>query len=310
MLARWRTFRWHQRSGNETTSSGRFLRVLVRLADNTRLDKFLAVMTTRRGFDIGDCADIAGALYALPADRSAALANDLIEAAMETAFPACADLLARIAARDPSIARRAARTLVATLPGDPARGPVSSTWLYRPTVRAAFIVDLFTALGHIDPTLAAVAAGHVLDWPGTYDFDTVLMPSVHILLEAPEAADQAVVRRLRFACLAHLETRIALPLEPPKDWKRDSKLECDCQDCRTLGRYLKDAAQQIWVFPAAQHRRSHVESAIGIARCDVDFTTEKRGSPHRLVCTKNQASYHRRCEQRESDLKERERLGR
>jgi hypothetical protein len=40
----------------------------------------------------------------------------------------------------------------------------------------------------------------------------------------------------------------------------------------------------------------------------VDFTTEKRGSPHRLVCTKNQAGYLRRCAQRENDLKERARL--
>ncbi|MEA2791294.1 MAG: hypothetical protein QOG73_3700, partial [Acetobacteraceae bacterium] len=44
------------------------------------------------------------------------------------------------------------------------------------------------------------------------------------------------------------------------------------------------------------------------SHCDVGFTTEKRGSPHRLICTKNQASYQRRCVQRENDLTERARL--
>jgi hypothetical protein len=40
----------------------------------------------------------------------------------------------------------------------------------------------------------------------------------------------------------------------------------------------------------------------------VDTATEKRGSPHRLICTKNQASYQGRCAQRANDLAERERL--
>jgi hypothetical protein len=206
-----------------------------------------------------------------------------------------------MAARDPSVAKRPARAMVAALPGD-------SISLHRPTLEPAFVVDLFTALARIDATLAAVATDHVLAWPGTFDFDTVLVPSVHTLLGAPETADQVAVQRLRDACLEHLNKRIALPLEPPADCRRDSNLGCDCQDCRMLKVYLSDAAQQVWVFAAAQHRRSHVEDTIRTAHCDVDFTTEKRGSPHRLVCTKNQASYLRRCEQRESDLKERTRL--
>jgi hypothetical protein len=34
----------------------------------------------------------------------------------------------------------------------------------------------------------------------------------------------------------------------------------------------------------------------------VDLTTEKRGSPHTLIATKNQASYERRVKQRRQDL--------
>jgi hypothetical protein len=41
---------------------------------------------------------------------------------------------------------------------------------------------------------------------------------------------------------------------------------------------------------------------ISRARCDMDLTTDKRGRPYTLVCTKNQASYDRRARQREQDL--------
>jgi hypothetical protein len=53
---------------------------------------------------------------------------------------------------------------------------------------------------------------------------------------------------------------------------------------------------------AAQAERSHLESSIRHFRCDLDFTTLRRGSPHSLVCTKNQASYERRALQRKDDL--------
>jgi hypothetical protein len=168
-----------------------------------------------------------------------------------------------------------------------------------------FIVDLFTALGRIDTALAAASADHVLKCPATYDFDTVLIPAMGSLQTAGQAAVQ---QRLRDACVAHLDARIALPLEPPRDWRRDSTLGCHCKDCQALAVYLGDAAQKVWIFAAAEARRRHVELTIRNAVCDVGMMTERRGSPHRLICTKNQASYDRRRVQRANDLAERERL--
>jgi hypothetical protein len=36
----------------------------------------------------------------------------------------------------------------------------------------------------------------------------------------------------------------------------------------------------------------------------VDLTTDRRGRPYTLVCTKNQASYDRRAKQRSKDLED------
>jgi predicted 2-oxoglutarate/Fe(II)-dependent dioxygenase YbiX len=308
MLSDWPRGDWSTRGNDERSDTGRFLRQLIRLNDEAKLEAFLDVLAGRHGFSTGDCADIADALQALPPDRAADLARRLIDGAAEPTLAACATLLELMSVRDRAVAIGAARTLVASLPGDLPPAAVDFSWRRGPGVRPGFIVDLFTALGRIDATLAAVAADHVLEWPRRYDFDTALVPAVRILLDRSETSGPAAVQRLRAACLAHLDTRIALPLEAPSDWRRDDKLGCNCKDCQALGLFLDDAAQPAWVFAAAEPRRRHVEATIRAAGCDVDTATEKRGSPHRLICTKNQASYQRRCAQRANDLTERERL--
>jgi hypothetical protein len=63
-----------------------------------------------------------------------------------------------------------------------------------------------------------------------------------------------------------------------------------------------------WRLKAAEPKRRHVEDSIRTHRCDVDTHTDAVGRPYTLVCTKNQASYARRLEQRKKDLANRERL--
>ena len=61
-------------------------------------------------------------------------------------------------------------------------------------------------------------------------------------------------------------------------------------------------------FKAREADRRHVEDSIRQGRHDVDISTERKGSPHVLVCTKNQASYERRVAQRRADLDDMTRL--
>jgi hypothetical protein len=53
---------------------------------------------------------------------------------------------------------------------------------------------------------------------------------------------------------------------------------------------------------AAEADRQHVEGTIRASECDLDIVTERTGRPYSLVCTKNQASYERRVQQRTADL--------
>jgi hypothetical protein len=309
MTTDWPGTEWYPNLDSERTSVGRFLDALVRLEDAARVESFLTALVGRHGFDIGDCANISLGLHALPADRAAALLRDLIEGGVVSGFAACCGLLASVADWGPAVAEGAARRLVALLPGDAVSDAPALPWRHGPGVRPASIADLFRALVAIGPELATAAAEYVLKSPATYDFDTVLVPASFTLMETPAIERQAAVQRLRSACAEHLDGRIALDLRPPGDWRRGDRLGCSCADCQALAGFLRDGAQKTWVFAAAQPRRSHVEATIRNSRCDVNHVTEKRGSPHRLVCTKNQASYQRRRVQRVDDLAARARLG-
>jgi hypothetical protein len=110
------------------------------------------------------------------------------------------------------------------------------------------------------------------------------------------------VQRLRMAALEHLRARIAEPLEPPRDWARESAIACSCAHCRELSDFLADPERQRWTFKAPEAGRRHVEESIRRSGCDLDLATDRRGRPYSLVCTKNQASYERRAQQRQQDL--------
>jgi len=110
------------------------------------------------------------------------------------------------------------------------------------------------------------------------------------------------VRHLRDVCLEGLRTRIALPLEPPRDWTRASALTCHCPLCSELSAFLADPSRRIWTIKTAEANRNHLQASMTSNGCDLDVTTDRHGRPYALVCTKNQASYDRRATQRTADL--------
>ena len=51
-----------------------------------------------------------------------------------------------------------------------------------------------------------------------------------------------------------------------------------------------------------QDLRQHVETMIARLRLDIRCETERKGSPHTLICTKTRATYERRCTQYAEDV--------
>jgi hypothetical protein len=277
------------------------LTLLSRLGDTARIDNFLANVSAGGAFGRADNQALLPAIRLLSRRRQVELVERIITGNADGTLDACADLLALTAKAAasgqldlaPADLVPAAAALVAALPGDPARAPRTDSWdrpRSRQRVQPAIVVDALTALDQIDSGLAETAADIVLAWPKIYDLDAVLVPAVAMFGESVDAEFAALVR-LRAACLVQLRTRIALPLAPPSDWTRASTVTCACDHCRELGRFLADPARETWSFKAPQADRTHIENKIRNGTYDLDFITLRRGSPHCLVCTKNQASY-------------------
>lgn len=176
-------------------------------------------------------------------------------------------------------------------------------------------------IGIVEPVvraLAAIEAAEPLDRvvsraisdPQHYDLHAVLIPAVKTLLSdrtlhdnAAPACGRSACDRLHQHCLAELRTRTATKPQPPADWSRDAKLDCQCTDCRELAEFLQNKDESIHRFPRRKELRQHLHRQIDQHRCDVTHVTERRGSPQTLVCTKTQASYERRLAQFKADLR-------
>jgi hypothetical protein len=299
MLSSWPRARWRPEGD---TNAGRMLDLQARLGSAARIESFLSEVSAAGHYALGDNEAMVRAAAILPRERATTLLEQVIRANAADHLGACGDLLSRcVAARVGEVAQVGA-ALVDVLPGDPARQPKAATWQRAELIEPSLLHDVIGATSRIDPNLAARAFEQVLAWPKIYPPDRVLVPAALLFAKEATAGAWPAVERLRAACLDHLRRRIALPLEPPRDWVRPNTLECACAECRALGAFLADPAQRQWRLKAAELRRRHVEHSVKSAACDVHLATERRGSPHSLIATKNQASYERRVIERRSDL--------
>ena len=307
---------WPKREGHfqavDDSAASQMLTLLARLEDVEHIETLVTQVIATGVHGKGENAALVSALGLLPAQRAGELLAQVVQANAAQGLGACAHLLrqAVLAGFAADCLRAAASALVEAMPGAPARPAPAENYLLRPqAMDAQAIADLMAALCAIDTGLADNAAAHLLAWPQTYGQDALLAPALRLCADQPEVFKAAPVQRLCAACRAHLEARIALALAPPGDWRRASALPCHCQHCDGLARFLDSPDQRIWRFKAAEAARKHVLLSIRGTGSDVDSVTDKTGSPHALVCTKNQASYERRVVQRRQDLADLARLG-
>ena len=304
MLRTWSAPSWHT-YGSPSPYSAQMLSCLARLQDSTHIDTFLSQISTQGHYQKDDNQALIDTLALLEIPRAIDLLEQIITANAVTALDGCAELLALITLSKPFKSHRqklhrTAVILLESLPGDPTRAADVQPWR-RSTANAENVADVLTALNNINTELAQQAAHYMLQWSKSYDLDSVLLPAV--LAVQAKLKNAEAIQQLRDACLAHLRIRIDEPLAPPKDWARDSTLNCQCARCSELSQFLADPEHKVWIFKAAEAHRHHVTDTIRRNKCDVNTRTDKQGRPYKLICTKNQASYERRAKQRKQDLK-------
>lgn len=142
-----------------------------------------------------------------------------------------------------------------------------------------------------------------------------------VLIEKPVA--RLAARTGTLAAEAHgvavrlLEKECGRKLAPYPDWRRPfpkpdrrepvspwrTRLEDgeDGEALQELEEFMADRSESEHGFAYRQHIRTTLEQIIRERQLDLDCTTVRRGSPHTLLCVKNDNSYQRALQQRKHD---------
>lgn len=168
--------------------------------------------------------------------------------------------------------------------------------------RVVGIAELLRAASAAGGALLAQRASRAVVAAPTAPLDRVLVPVALALHASPRRPTVEAVAPLLDACRAHLEARVALPLERPRDATREvDGLTCKCADCASLKAFLRDPVKTRWELKANEQLRRHVAEQARQAHVDVSTKTVTTGRPYTLVCTKTTARYDARVRQRADD---------
>ncbi len=163
---------------------------------------------------------------------------------------------------------------------------------------------LFMFLLRADAADIALSAAEILTKHTSGDLAYRVIPRALVKLQAvPE-----IFCSIAYAALWKSSTKLLLQRsdsfpEGPKDWRRPSRVSCDCELCCELSAFCDNRNKKTTVFAIRRDLRGHVRDTIETDKLDIDCRTERTGSPHKLVLTKNQASYKRRLNEYADDIK-------
>ena len=299
------------------------LRLLRRLGDEATTRRFLCEVATSHysGGETGEL--LATAVVISPATLHAWLPQ-FTERNLPLVPEDVLDLLGRLCAQDDASAgsdrfRRpaladAARALCLGLPAvvgatDPDTDVDRLETGRRPVrpLSATAIRSLFAFLWHCAPPADAEAAAALLvQHPAAAPPYRAVPEALAKLAElrgttggVAEPAGFVTLWRHAAACLL---ARSAAPPEEPRDWVIETSIPHRCPLCARLQAFCDAPEATTERFRVRQDLRQHVESMISGQRLDIDCQTERKGSPHTLICTKNRASYRRRCAEYAADV--------
>lgn len=168
-------------------------------------------------------------------------------------------------------------------------------WRMRSVKRSDVLMGIARSLLATDQSeLLQRFVAWTLTLPDKYSLSEVHLPALsklqpwieeHVQKTSPGLSQWIV------ACRKQLESLTAQVPKKPADFRRAALIACKCADCAELKDFLENSREEVHRFAVRQDRRDHLGNEIRQYRSDLTLDTERRRSPHVLVCTKNTASY-------------------
>lgn len=288
------------------------LMMLTRLGDATLVEQFI-IQIVGPAYNGDENAALHACVPLLGAAKTASLFATLVRRHMGDHHGSCVALLhglaAKSAATDPkwaSALRDIAQAAVAGLDEIAGQAPPSEDPYLEPErevepVQSALVTQLFDALATlgVEP-LREEATRRLASRPEVFEPVSVIVPALGPL--CARLRDDSTLHPLWMHSAQFLLARSEVPPESPKDWRQEETLSCQCADCRELQAFVLSPQEQTHRFRVRRDRRQHLHQQIERHRLQMTHTTERRGSPQTLVCTKDRRNYQRRCEQYRQDV--------
>ena len=150
---------------------------------------------------------------------------------------------------------------------------------------------------------AEAAADAIGDHPDIVTPDRMLPAALELMHTQGTLASTAAYDALwRQATDFLLERSSTVPVEPT-DWTIGADIPCECELCARLRAFCEDPWKRVERFKVRKDLREHLHRVIDRRRLSMHLKTERRGSPHTLVCTKNRAGHERRLQEYAQDLR-------
>ena len=142
------------------------------------------------------------------------------------------------------------------------------------------------------PDLHLATIDHVLAYPRLYSPEILNL----ILREVPfswkgDDPEKWGNGRLLSETEQRFANAIAAAKQEEGNWSIHTYQFCNCGDCKTLALFLENAEQQKYVWPLAKQRRRHIHDIIEKMGISVTHSTQRSGSPHKLILTKTTALF-------------------
>ena len=111
-----------------------------------------------------------------------------------------------------------------------------------------------------------------------------------------QAHDPIIAQRFASAARERLQAAYPSPPEPPEDWRREGRLDCDCEFCVAVNAFLPQRdLGAMRIDKTLKRNLLHVESEVEKRHIEVDVDIQKAASKFSGVIRKNQRRYeHRR----------------
>lgn len=286
------------------------LNLLMQLKEPLLISRFIGHIVTKEYDGSENDALVAAALFLKP-EVAAQLFSQLISANINSYASSCIDLLSLLIEKIDSFeAQTVIAAAVASLK-NMGKTPLTTNFFERirrgrsTPIDSTFIVKLWNILIQLKTDhLSHSAADAIIDSPSTFNPETVVAPALCQLYQRYGTAlhtDAGFVRLLE-ATSEFLLKRSDHPPTPPRDWRQEISVKCQCQDCQELQSFVLNPESQVHSFRVKKERRQHLHHTID--SCDMEMThiTEREGSPQTLVCTKTRRNYEAKCKQYQADI--------